>query len=292
VRTFPRSDLFKRGSTREFYFYSAKKAVCDCPVMLTKGVVQEASRRYQKLYRKYIRAKDEGATHKAWQASGGVNSRRSHNKINGLEIKIDDYFSINGAKLFLPNDPIAPIDETANCDCDVRYVKKKPALRRETPTSIRLEKERLKRERCEQLNIDIPDLTRSVSDFNDELRDLAQEARILVGRVEKETNHQGIIDMLEIALTSVELLASGGTATILRKTILDAVRQIGMILELLSSTGETRLTRLLDKADRNMSKYLDILGQRDNIERRLPEFIRERDRLGCPKTDIVFNKYD
>ena len=124
MRTFPRSDLFKRGSTREFYFYSAKKAVCDCPVVLTKGVVQEASQRYQGLYRKYIRAKEDGATHKIWQASGGVNSRRSHNQINGLEIKIDEYFSINGAKLFLPNDPKAPIDETANCDCDVRYVKR------------------------------------------------------------------------------------------------------------------------------------------------------------------------
>ena len=65
-------------------------------------------------------------------------------------------------------------------------IKKKPPSRREALTSIRLEMERLKRqklenlkrERCKQLNRDISDLTRRVSGFNDELRGLAQEARI------------------------------------------------------------------------------------------------------------------
>ena len=141
--------------------------------MLTKGVVQEANHRYQGLYRKYIRAKDEGATHKIWQASGGANSRRSHNQIDGLEIKIDDYFSINGAKLFLPNDPKAPIGETANCDCDVRYIKKKPAFRRETPTSIRLEVEqeaaRQARRECDILYDEIVSLAESASAYGREL---------------------------------------------------------------------------------------------------------------------------
>jgi hypothetical protein len=162
------------GSHRSFLLPSeVKKAVCDCPVMLTKGVVQKTKHRYQGLYRQYIRAKNEGATHKAWQASGGANSRRSHNQIDGLEIKIDDYFSINGAKLFLPNDPKAPIGETANCDCDVRYIKKKPAFRRETPTSIRLEMEQeaasQARRECDSIYNEIVSLAESASAYGSEL---------------------------------------------------------------------------------------------------------------------------
>ena len=150
------------GSHRSFLLPSeVKKAVCDCPVMLTKGVVQDASQRYQELYRKYIRAKEDGATHKIWQASGGANSRRSHNQIDGLEIKIDDYFSINGAKLFLPNDPKAPIGETANCDCDVRYVKKKPAFSTEAARQARRE--------CDSIYNEIVSLAESASAYGREL---------------------------------------------------------------------------------------------------------------------------
>ena len=150
------------GSHRSFLLPSeVKKKVCDCPVMLTKGVVQETNHRYQGLYRQYIRAKNEGATHKAWQASGGANSRRSHNQIDGLEIKIDDYFSINGAKLFLPNDPKAPIGETANCDCDVRYIKKNSAFSGEA--------ERHARRECDSIYKEIVSLAESASAYGSEL---------------------------------------------------------------------------------------------------------------------------
>lgn len=123
MRTYPRSPLFKKGPVKEFHYPSEELSICRCAGLSEKGVVQSTNNRYRKLYQLFLKAKQNGMTHKVWLSSGGKNARRSHNQLDGLEIKIDEYFHISGAKLFLPNDPNAPIAQTANCDCDIGFVK-------------------------------------------------------------------------------------------------------------------------------------------------------------------------
>lgn len=89
-----------------------------------KGVDDERKRRYQELYKQYEVAKVAGKTHKAWQVVGGSKTRQSHRYSDSQIVKIDEKFHIGGEKLFLPNDPIASLNETANCRCSVKYIEK------------------------------------------------------------------------------------------------------------------------------------------------------------------------
>jgi len=88
-----------------------------------KGIRDERNARYQDLARKHKTAKDEGKTHKIWQMKGDFFTRLSHKRANGQKVKIDEKFRVGSEALFLPNDPEASFNETANCRCIVRYVK-------------------------------------------------------------------------------------------------------------------------------------------------------------------------
>lgn len=87
-----------------------------------KGVRDERNSRYQALRREYDAAKKSGKTHKIWQTSRGPKTRQSHSQANTQKVGIDEKFRVGGEELFLPNDPNASLNETANCRCSVRYV--------------------------------------------------------------------------------------------------------------------------------------------------------------------------
>ena len=88
-----------------------------------KGVRNERNSRYQALFIRYNSAKRAGKTHKVWQMKGGFETRLSHKRANGQKVGIDEKFRVGGEELFLPNDPTASLNETANCRCIVRYIK-------------------------------------------------------------------------------------------------------------------------------------------------------------------------
>lgn len=88
-----------------------------------KGIRSERNSRYQALFQNYEAAKGAGETHKIWQSIGGSTARQSHLIANNQKVKIDEKFRVGGEELFLPNDPIASLSETANCRCSVKYVR-------------------------------------------------------------------------------------------------------------------------------------------------------------------------
>jgi len=47
--------------------------------------------------------------------------RDSHAAMEGVAVGIDENFEVGGEALFLPSDPDASLDETANCRCTVEY---------------------------------------------------------------------------------------------------------------------------------------------------------------------------
>lgn len=88
-----------------------------------KGIRNERNSRYQTLFQNYELAKEAGKTHKMWQTVGGSRIRPSHLKSNNQKVSIDDNFIVGGEELFLPNDPTASLNETANCRCSVKYIR-------------------------------------------------------------------------------------------------------------------------------------------------------------------------
>ena len=88
-----------------------------------KSVKEATERRYRRMVLKHDKAKIWGKTHKQWITFGGITSRPTHQAANAQLRPIDDHFNVGGAKLFLPSDPKAPIAETANCRCQIGYLK-------------------------------------------------------------------------------------------------------------------------------------------------------------------------
>jgi hypothetical protein len=92
-----------------------------------KSVRQRREQRFQELRRLWMQAKEQGMTHKIWKTVGGPSVRASHMSANDQKVTIDEVFIIGEARLFLPSDPKAPLDETANCRCNVIYTKEESA---------------------------------------------------------------------------------------------------------------------------------------------------------------------
>ena len=88
-----------------------------------KNVRERRAQRYQELRELHRQAKAEGMTHKIWQTAGGTKVRASHRAANTQKVTIDEMFTVGEARLFLPSDPSAPLNETANCRCGVKYVR-------------------------------------------------------------------------------------------------------------------------------------------------------------------------
>ena len=66
-------------------------------------------------------AVEVGSTTKTWKTVGNGHVRDSHAEMEGVTIPIGDEFEVGGERLFLPGDPSASLEETANCRCYVAY---------------------------------------------------------------------------------------------------------------------------------------------------------------------------
>lgn len=109
-----------------------------------KSIRLKRTARFQELMTLWDQAKAQGMTHKIWRTVGGSAVRGSHMAANNQKVKIDDNFKIGNESLFLPADPSAPLDETANCRCGVNYVKEGDASsteKNENPSRTEVEDE-------------------------------------------------------------------------------------------------------------------------------------------------------
>jgi len=77
--------------------------------------------RYADLLKEHEVAVETGSTTKTWKTAGDGHVRHSHAEMEGVTISIDDEFEVGGERLFLPSDPSAALEETANCRCYVAY---------------------------------------------------------------------------------------------------------------------------------------------------------------------------
>ena len=143
MRPYPRSELFKKGSTKEFFFSSPPTINCGCggfTGLFEKGVVQASRNRYKVLYSQWSKAKNAGMTHKIWQSSISRTPRPTHDNAVGQTVPIDADFIVGGEQMFLPSDPSATIGNTANCKCRVKYIAKTgPKRNNPTKTSVKIE---------------------------------------------------------------------------------------------------------------------------------------------------------
>lgn len=92
--------------------------------MEEKSVRQKRQARYMALKLRLQTAKITGMTHKVWKTIGDGRIRKSHVKANRQRVLIDSHFKIGNELLYLPSDPSASFAETANCRCDVYFVKR------------------------------------------------------------------------------------------------------------------------------------------------------------------------
>lgn len=63
---------------------------------------------------------DPNAT-KVWLATNDSRTREAHRRADGQRAKISEPFTVGGAPLRFPGDPLGPADETVNCRCSVAY---------------------------------------------------------------------------------------------------------------------------------------------------------------------------
>jgi len=84
-------------------------------------VIEDRVARYRELRRAYEQAKEAGKTVKIWRTAGDETVRDSHAAMDGVAVGIEENFEVGGEALFLPSDPDASLDETANCRCTVEY---------------------------------------------------------------------------------------------------------------------------------------------------------------------------
>lgn len=88
-----------------------------------KSVRERRERRFQELLGAWRAAIDQGMTHKIWRTVGGSSVRATHMRANNQRVPILDQFEIGTQFLLLPSDPAGALEETANCRCNVRYVR-------------------------------------------------------------------------------------------------------------------------------------------------------------------------
>jgi|GEM_PF-2270674 len=93
------------------------------PSVDAKSVRMAREARFRELRRRWEEAKAQGMTHKIWETVGGPSVRLSHRAADKQKVPIDDKFSLGTERLFLPSDPTASFMQTANCRCDVSYVR-------------------------------------------------------------------------------------------------------------------------------------------------------------------------
>jgi hypothetical protein len=92
-----------------------QKSVCE-----TEGIVERAAR-FADLLREHEVAVETGSATKTWKTAGDGHVRHSHAEMEGVTVGIDDEFEVSRERLFLPSDPSASLEETANCRCYVAY---------------------------------------------------------------------------------------------------------------------------------------------------------------------------
>jgi HK97 family phage portal protein len=63
--------------------------------------------------------KSEKVVGKEWLATGGLNSRPAHNRLDGTVVGLDEYFSVNGYLALRPHAESLPASEVVNCRCDI-----------------------------------------------------------------------------------------------------------------------------------------------------------------------------
>lgn len=72
-------------------------------------------------YRQLQEAKERGYTRKTWITEKDMKVRKSHREVDGLEIKIDDYFPVGNSIMQYPHDMTAPPEQTVNCRCTLKF---------------------------------------------------------------------------------------------------------------------------------------------------------------------------
>lgn len=75
-------------------------------------------------YEDYQRAVEAGYRFKEWRGVMDAKERKSHVKMEGKKIPIDDYFIFDDCYMFAPHDEVnGTPEQTINCRCSVKYTK-------------------------------------------------------------------------------------------------------------------------------------------------------------------------
>lgn len=82
-------------------------------------------------YKDYVKAIEDGYTHKKWLTERDPRVRKTHAKLEGKTIGIMDYFVVGNALMRFPKDYELAYDapeETVNCRCAIKYLNKEPGV--------------------------------------------------------------------------------------------------------------------------------------------------------------------
>lgn len=70
----------------------------------------------------FTTATEAEMSNKTWlHIGGGYEDRESHVALDGVTIKMDEYFNVNGHLALYPHDPNLPVGEIVNCHCICVY---------------------------------------------------------------------------------------------------------------------------------------------------------------------------
>ena len=72
----------------------------------------------------WLRAIEEGKTHKIWKAFIDKRTRKDHEKMDGKKIPIKEYFKFPDCKMLYPHDEVhGSAKQTVNCRCVLKFLK-------------------------------------------------------------------------------------------------------------------------------------------------------------------------
>ncbi|ETT31551.1 phage mu protein f [Paenibacillus sp. FSL R5-192] len=59
---------------------------------------------------------------KKWRSASGTRTRKSHRKVNGQVVPLDEPFKVVDSKLMYPGDPSGEANEIVSCRCAMQFV--------------------------------------------------------------------------------------------------------------------------------------------------------------------------
>jgi len=230
-----------------------------------KGVREERNERYKILSDAYNRAKIEGMTYKVWRTAHDGHARDSHARVDGMPIDIDEAFIVGGERLFLPCDPKASLEETANCRCMVEFVNEIPEEAH--PRVIQ----------CEDIAKDIGNAELQMKDLHRDMLEWAAKIKEEAERSRPEIAGDENLSLIDMVI--------GAAGALLENTIGHTF--VGLAVILLG-----RMRDLIEQGEKIQDGYRNVVipavnGINDDInkmsalEQEIARLKQQRQELGC-----------